>query len=74
MRDKPDAGFDCFDAGSDAEEDDSDGLLDVLLADVVGYARTGVERRWFGGGSGVTPDNDSLRDEPPNCKQNSYVC
>jgi len=62
MRDKPD-GFDSFDAGGDGKEDDSDGLLDVLLAGV-GHARTGVEHRWFGNGGGV-PVSVSLRNEPP---------
>ena len=63
MRDKPD-GFDCFDAGGDGGADDSDGLLDVLLAGV-GHARTGVGQRWLEHGSGGMADSDSLRSEPP---------
>ena len=67
MREKPD-GFDCFEADGDGNEhdsdgDDSDGLLDVLLAGV-GEAGTGVKQRWFGNGGGATV-NDSLRIEPP---------
>lgn len=68
-RDKPD-GFDCLDGDGvgDGEERDSDGLLDVLVAGVgLALARIGVEHRWFGNGgdSGGTPDNESLRNEPP---------
>lgn len=64
MRDKPD-GFTCLDSGGDGiEEDDSDGILDVLLAGV-GHAWTGAEQRWFGNGAAAALVNDSLRSEPP---------
>lgn len=63
MRDKPD-GFDSFDSDGNGKEDDdeADGLLDVLLAGV-GHARTGAEQRWFGNGGGVS-FSGSLRSEP----------